>query len=254
MPKYKSRASRRRSTSYKKKKNAGRRKAYRRKKKMSHNYGGGANELRTLSYRSVGYRPYIRAIAVFNKNLTLVPTSGVYSPVLFRGNGPYDPEYALGGATCQNWAEISALGIRYYCYAASIEVEEVPQAMGSTVGTYFQNLNWVAASNTTALNFTNVQELRSASGHGLIAWRGHSLGEGNRKSRYRLGRTTRMMIPYANPSGKWSTMSTTPVDQWFFVLSSIDMNGDATTTLGIRLNVRIKYYCLIENVARIAFN
>jgi len=254
MPKYKSRSSRKRSSAYKKKKNAGRRKAYRRKKKMSRNFGAGARELRVLNYRSAGYRPFIKAVAIFSTNVTLSPTSGVYSPVYYRGNGPYDPEVALGGSSCQNWTELLVLGNRYYCYASEIEVEEVPQAMGTTQGNYFQNLNWVGVGNSNALNFTSEEELRSAQGHGIIVWRGHALGEGNRKSRYRLGRTTRSMLPFANKGDLWCGTTATPTEQWYYTVSSLDMNGDATTVLNIRLNIRIKYYCLLENVNRVSFS
>jgi len=258
MPKYKKR--KKSSYSYRKKKNAARRKAYRpkRRQKKKLNNGGHARLLRPQYYTSTGYRPFIKATAVYTGSGSITPTAGVYSTVAYRGNSPYDPVVALGGSTAQNWAQIQALGKFYLCYASSCQIRIRNSSAGTTAGNYNPASIALWASIYNAFPSVSADKIRSAAltSANMVTKSLSPIGSGARYQVLRMCRKTRTMLPLSSKANLYAdlTSGADPADVWYWLIHPYDAIGSEDTTYVVQYEIVIKYYCMIYNLENVGLN
>lgn len=243
--------------SYKKKKSASyykrkyaKKKSYK-KKKYGQNKGARAHLLAPVRYRQLGYRPFIKAVGEYWYGGSLTNTGGLYTPVVFSGNSPWDPYYAAGGLACMNWTDLSTLGRSYYCYASSISIRVLPtyqtQSNDTTV--------YVYASQNATLSIASTSDLmvQCRVSPNIRSQAIRSLGDPNKNYNLWMKRSTRTMLPMTDPSElKAPSMTNNPTTQWKYIVGAVDDNGSVDTTAAVRLQVHIKYYIIIYNEPSVA--
>jgi len=243
------------NSSYYKRKYAKKKYAKKRKSVGVKNRGGHARLLRVQNYyQGTGYRPFIRVKGIFSYGDSITPTSGVYPAKVFRGNDPWDPDYALGGQVCQNWPQITTLGTGYYCVGSSISVSFKPLNTGATSGNYMPVTGMVVASAAAAFSISGgSDEYRSGAkfcpGARQIQIRGY--GDPDRNYPLRMSRKTKTMLPYANRSELCSlSMSGGPTTVWYWHILPYDDIGNPESpdaTQIIRYQVTIIYDIIVFN-------
>jgi hypothetical protein len=242
---------------YKKTKNASyykrkyaKKKSYR-KKKYGQNKGARANLLVPVRYRQLGYRPFIKAVGEYWFSGPLTLNAGLYTPIVFSGNSPWDPYYAAGGVSCLNWTDISTLGRSYYCYASSISVRVLPtyqtQSNDTTV--------YVIASKDQTLSIASTGDLmvQCRTSPNIRSQAVRSLGDPNKNYTLWMKRATKTMLPMANPSDlKAPSMTNNPTVQFKYIVGAVDDVGAVDTTAAVRIQVHVRYYCIVYNEPSIA--
>jgi len=255
MPKYKKR---KKSYSYRKKKNAARRKAYRpkRRQKKKLNSGGHARLLRAQYYTSTGYRPFVKATAVFTGSGSITPTAGVYPTVTYRANSPYDPDYAVGGATAQNWAQIQALGKFYLCYASSCQIRIRNTSAGTSAGNYIPSSIALWASVYNSFPSVSADKIRTAAltSPNMVTKSLSPTGAGARYQFLRMCRKTRTMLPLSSKANLYADNSANPADVWYWLVKPYDAIGSEDTVYVVQYEIIIKYYCMVYNLENVGLN
>lgn len=221
------------------------------KKKYGKNKSGRAGLLVPTTYKTIGYRPFIKAVGIYNYGGTLTLAGGSYSPLVWNGNDPYDPYYAAGGTSCLNWTELYGLGKGYYCYASRMSVRVLP----STASTTNDTRVYLVASQAASIPYASIPDLavqlRNAPGCRSQAIR--QLGDPNKNYPLILGRRTKTMLPMTNPADlRTTSMSASPARTWQYILGAYDNIGSADTTAPVRFELQIHYFCLIFNDPPIA--
>lgn len=87
---------------------------------------------------------YVDRITTSTSGLTVV------TPVQFRGNGPYDPAVATGGASCDYYDAYSGLYSSYICYASKIRVTLMQQS-----STVTSNIVWGVTAAPSSISYSS---------------------------------------------------------------------------------------------------
>lgn len=241
------------NASYYKRKYA--KKKWSKKKKGFKNRGGHAKLLRVQNFSpGTAYRPFIRCKAIFSYGDSITPASGVYPVVTFRGNNPYDPDYAIGGQVCQNWPQISALGSGYYCIGSTASVNFKATSPGTTTGNYSSVTGMLIASAAATWNISGgADEYRSGARFcpGVRSQQIRPLGDPDKNYGLRMSRKTRTMLPYNNRSELCAvSMVGGPSAAWYWHIKCYDDIGNPDTpdtTQVVRYQITIVYDLIVFN-------
>lgn len=120
------------------------------------NIRGNSLKMRNTSYKD-GYiiAPiYATPLKYASNGISLSGAPLGYS--IMRGNGPRDPDYAIGGGTPLGYDELMRLYGSYRCYASKVKVRVTPK--DSTVGV--QNIVCSVFPSTDAVTMSNVDAIQ----------------------------------------------------------------------------------------------
>lgn len=165
---------------------------------------------------------------------------GYYNSFDFRGNGPYDPEAALGGGQPYGFDQLAAIYQRYRCYASKIRVK-VHNLTGSSTTPYFMAVFPYAtgAAPTDAGWYVNAAE--------------QPYSRYVTRNAFDSSPTLKSVMSTAKIYGVNKTMvksdtqfqslvSTTPSYEWFWKVSFGQISPTVTSANTFNLQIDITYY------------
>lgn len=166
-------------------------------------------------------------------------TAGAY--FVYRGNGPFDPQYSTGGAQPLGWDRWAALYQTYCVLGCKIKIHVKNLTNSVTPVLFYLRATTSATGNTFAATSEAIIPLNSNT-------RWCELQGPN------TGRNTKVMKMYVTTNKMFSTpidghtytaaTNNVPQDQWYWTFGMI--SNDATTLLAYEWRVKLTYYTIFK--------
>jgi hypothetical protein len=169
--------------------------------------------------------------------------SGSYQEVLYRGNGPFDPVYAVGGGQPLWWDELTAIYDSYVAHKCEIHVNVI-QLTGTGSSAFAAVGVYPNISSTAALDLTTAQEMDYATA-GFVGPNTGGPNQINMSSSFTTQQLYAVPRSFARNSSDFiSATSTTPTNEWLFHLyyGSLDASSDVNLRFTVRLIYNIKFF------------
>jgi hypothetical protein len=169
---------------------------------------------------------------------TFQDVAGAFEEYLYRGNGPYDPNQAVGGGQPQYWDELTAM-YGSYCSVRSRMRLEVLQQAGSTAASFISVGVYPNINTTAAITLTQAQ-MQDRSKHRNLGPNTGNRGVVEFTYESSIMQMYGVTLQNAYDSADFqSATSTTPVDEWFYHIYI--GTYDSATNVNVRVNVVIDY-------------
>lgn len=195
-----------------------------------------------------GFKPFGNsrvARLTYCDNIVLDPGANVTAGKVFRANGMYDPDTALGGHQPYGFDQLMALYNRYVVLGAKITITAVP---ASSFGTYI--IACKLSDNATLLS-TTPTVLQEQPGY---KYRLYTNGNAAVMPRLTMGYSARKMCRpgFMNNDTYQGTVNKDPDDQWYFTVltaSAVPTVDNTAMTFNIRIDYIAKFMNPIELAA-----
>lgn len=154
---------------------------------------------------------------------------------IMRGNGPFDPEAATGGASCYDWPTIQNLYSNYICTASKISCRFGATSNLSNYRIYLKPTMSTASPTITTLDNqrnVKVKMLGTISGKPFLSMKYYMT------SKRMIGRS-----PLTDES-QLSFTNGLPGNQWYWLVAAENMDIQATqATDRVSIDLTMTYYC-----------
>lgn len=172
--------------------------------------------------------------------LVFTSTSGANATQIYRGNSLYDPDFTSTGHQPYYFDQWSALYGAYIVHASSIRIECQPSESAASTNSYMQ---WCVVPTLATTGFTSATDVAEEQPYAKFKTVGGSNVTFNRIKHHMSTRKV-WGVPkgfeLGNPNYR-STVSTNPVDPWFWNVTAAA--GDLAASVTQVCQIRLIYYC-----------
>lgn len=194
---------------------------------------------KTKTFRSVSSSEARACMHTYHEQTTPSAAIGVeVVDTVYRGNGMYDPTYALGGTQPFGFDQLTPLYRKYYVKQSRIRAEGMNYNLGSaTDGVPRVFIAVWADTNPTAPPNAKVAFERCAANHGT--WERIGVAQDRMKPVKREATTIHLLKSGMTEDNNHGTSATDPAEQWFWHVCMI--NEDRLIGTSPQLEVDIEY-------------
>jgi len=174
------------------------------------------------------YPDIYRTVLVYEDNFAF--TTGALQILTFRGNAVYDPDYTNTGHQPEGYDEATAIYSKYKVHGSRIYVTALCGNSSTSMVSIVPDTNPIAT--VTSLSFAENPRVRTT---GILPVGGY----GTRKVSHRMTTIAQLGRHNLSDEDLSGGILSNPVDLWYWNVIPYALDG--SSTLNIRLNVRLTY-------------